>query len=199
MIYTGGIFGLFTSVNISVHICSQLFTSVHVCSHLFTSGQICYVLICSYLFTSVHICSHLFTSVHICSHNMFTFFHICSHLFTSVHVCSHRFTSVPICFHLFTSVHSSSHFEFPVPLGVPRCTQKEVKLLQYCIPARSIVFSNIQAVHLNESYWTNACEFDPERFIDEPEPDDCATGCAGLGPCSKTADENFIPWGEGQK
>jgi len=50
------------------------------------------------------------------------------------------------------------------PLGVPHSNTKDVQLLNYKIPANTIVLVNIWAIGRDPELWKNPLEFDPDRF-----------------------------------
>jgi trans-cinnamate 4-monooxygenase len=76
-----------------------------------------------------------------------------------------------------------------VPLGIPHSTQQDAPLCGFVIPCETVVICNHQAVHLNDTYWNNPCEFDPDRFLD----DDCEI------PRLASCINNFIPFGIGKR
>jgi cytochrome P450 len=53
------------------------------------------------------------------------------------------------------------------PLSIPRETSCDTEVSGYFIPAKSMVFANLYAVHMNPDVWSDPESFRPERFLDE--------------------------------
>jgi cytochrome P450 len=53
------------------------------------------------------------------------------------------------------------------PLSIPRETSCDTEVSGYFIPAKSMVFASLYAVHMNPDVWSDPESFRPERFLDE--------------------------------
>ncbi|KAK6262959.1 hypothetical protein QUC31_008775 [Theobroma cacao] len=56
----------------------------------------------------------------------------------------------------------------PLPLLVPRCPSVSSTVGGYTIPKGSRVFLNIWSFHRDPDIWDNSLEFQPERFLNDP-------------------------------
>ncbi|KAK6274914.1 hypothetical protein POUND7_004623 [Theobroma cacao] len=56
----------------------------------------------------------------------------------------------------------------PLPLLVPRCPSVSSTVGGYTIPKGSRVFLNIWSFHRDPNIWDNPLEFQPERFLNDP-------------------------------
>ena len=59
----------------------------------------------------------------------------------------------------------------PAPLFVPHESVEPTTVLGYKFPAGTRLFVNCYAIHRDPKYWENPLQFDPERFIRNPEID----------------------------
>ena len=54
--------------------------------------------------------------------------------------------------------------------GGPHHSENEVIIDNYKIPAWTDVFPNVAGIMRNSSYWENPHDFNPDRFLDDPNP-----------------------------
>ncbi|KAK6262962.1 hypothetical protein QUC31_008778 [Theobroma cacao] len=76
----------------------------------------------------------------------------------------------------------------PLPLLVPRCPGQSSTVGGYTIPKGTKVFLNIWSIHRDPHVWDNASEFQPERFLNDPDKFDY------LG-----NDSRYMPFGSGRR
>ena len=73
-----------------------------------------------------------------------------------------------------------------VPQAIPHCTLRDTVLCGYRVPKGTIMFIDLEAVHLNPECWENPTVFNPYRHIDEQ-----GKLITGKG--------NFFPFGAGRR
>ncbi|WRX19032.1 Cytochrome P450 - like 10 [Theobroma cacao] len=76
----------------------------------------------------------------------------------------------------------------PLPLLVPRCPGQSSTVGRYTIPKGTKVFLNIWSIHRDPHVWDNPSEFQPERFLNDPDKFDY------LG-----NDSRYMPFGSGRR
>ena len=74
----------------------------------------------------------------------------------------------------------------PAPLAVPHVTMADTTMCGYRVPKDTIVFADLESVHLDPECWKNPTEFNPYRHIDEDGK-------------LITNQGNFFPFGAGRR
>nr|AHI15940.1 flavonoid 3'-hydroxylase [Pohlia nutans] len=80
-----------------------------------------------------------------------------------------RESDLPHLHYLNAFVKEIFRFRPPAPFGIPRESTRACEVLGYSIPAHALVLVNQYSVHRDPSVYRNPNEFDPERFMEQPE------------------------------
>ncbi|XP_022738454.1 cytochrome P450 71A1-like [Durio zibethinus] len=75
-----------------------------------------------------------------------------------------------------------------LPLLVPRCSGKSITVGGYTIPKGSRVFLNIWSIHRDPHIWDNPLQFQPDRFLNDPDKFDYYG-----------SDFRYMPFGSGRR
>ncbi|KAG0621476.1 hypothetical protein M758_3G022900 [Ceratodon purpureus] len=75
----------------------------------------------------------------------------------------------------------------PAPLLLPHESLQDTQISGYHVPAGTRLFIHVHAMGRSPAVWTNPLEFDPERFVNEPEID------------LRGTDFRLIPFGSGRR
>ena len=80
-----------------------------------------------------------------------------------------RESDLPNLHYLNAVVKETFRFHTPAPLSVPRESIRACEVLGYSIPANATVLLNLHSVHRDPSVYSNPNDFDPERFVEQPD------------------------------
>ncbi len=76
-----------------------------------------------------------------------------------------------------------------IPLAAPHVTKNDSDLQGYFIPAGTIVFPNLWALHHDERYWECPWEFNPNRWIENGK----------IVPADHIKKQRLVPFGDGRR
>lgn len=96
-------------------------------------------------------------------------------------------TDIPNLTYLQAFVKEVFRLHPPAPLLIPHESIQDSQLAGYHVPAGTRLFVHVHAIGRSPAVWKNPLEFDPERFVNEPEID------------VKGLDFRLIPFGSGRR